>query len=113
MSQRVIESVVGARIRVSSKAFRSTVKVINPMGLHARPASLFVELANKYLCEVMVQKGNERIDGKSILSLLSLSAEAGTDLLIETRGDQAEEALAALVDLVQRGFNELTESSAG
>lgn len=82
------------------------LKVVNEMGLHARPASMFVETAGRYRCDVTIRAGNRVVDGKSILQLLSLSAEAGTTLLIETRGSEALAAIQALADLVRRGFGD-------
>lgn len=80
------------------------VTVVNPQGLHARPVHLFVQLANKFEAKIDVVKGGERVDGKSILSILTLAAEQGTELTIEAAGHDAEAALAALVELVQSGF---------
>jgi phosphocarrier protein len=85
---------------------RSEVEIVNEMGLHARPASAFVGLSNTFKSDVTIHKGSERVDGKSILQLLSLSAEVGTRLVLETRGPDAQEALEALCALVARGFNE-------
>jgi phosphotransferase system HPr (HPr) family protein len=93
-------------VRVGADHYRSTVTIVNEMGLHARPASLFVELANRFDCDVALSKGRTRVDGKSILQLLSLSAEAGTKLVLETRGPEALAALAALGRLVASGFEE-------
>lgn len=97
--------------RIAEDHFRASLVIVNEMGLHARPASLFVELSNQFHCDVILQKGNERVDGKSILQLLSLSAEAGTTLVLETRGTDAEAALTALRQLVASGFNEISPSS--
>lgn len=87
--------------------YRCEVMIVNEMGMHARPASLFVELANRFHSDVAIQKGNEAVDGKSILQLLSLSAEHGTPLVLETRGADAEAAVSALANLVASGFNEM------
>lgn len=87
--------------------YRCEVLVINEMGMHARPASLFVELANQFSSEVAIQKGGDAVDGKSILQLLSLSAESGTPLVLEARGEDAEAAVLALANLVASGFNEM------
>ena len=86
--------------------FQAELVVVNKMGLHARPATRFVELANKFECDVTIYKGGEKVDGKSILQLLSLSAEMTTRLLLETRGRGAEAAILALGDLVSSGFDE-------
>jgi phosphotransferase system HPr (HPr) family protein len=77
-----------------------TVVVSNPQGLHARPADMFVKTACRFTSKVEIVKGFERVDGKSILSLLTLAAGHGTELTIETTGDDAESACQALADLI-------------
>ena len=83
-----------------------TVVVTNPQGLHARPADLFVKLASKYQAKVEVIKEGERVDGKSILAILTLAAVEGTPLTIEATGPDAQAALDALAELVVRNFDE-------
>ncbi len=87
-----------------------TVTVCNPQGLHARPADLFARLAGQFDAEITVVKDGRRVDGKSVLNILTLAAEVGTQLEIEAEGHDAESALEALVELVDRGFqvNETT-----
>ncbi len=84
----------------------SQVRIINPQGLHARPADLFVKMANRYESVIEVAKDGEKVDGKSILAILTLVALEGTELSIEARGPDADEALRALVGLVEQGFAE-------
>jgi phosphotransferase system HPr (HPr) family protein len=84
-----------------------SVTVVNPQGFHLRPAHLFVKLAESFPCHVDILKGNERINGKSILDLLTLRAEKGTTLSLQASGDRAEEALEALAKLFEAGFNEM------
>ena len=93
--------------RLGSDHFRRQVVIVNEMGMHARPATLFVALASRYQAEVAIQKGGTQVDGKSILQLLSLAAEAGTPLVLDARGADAEAAVDALAELVATGFNEL------
>ena len=81
-----------------------TVTVTNPTGLHARPAFLFAQLAGTFAANIVVIKDGERIDGKSVLSILTLAAEQGTKLKIEAVGQDAPEALEALAQLVEQGF---------
>lgn len=85
---------------------RADVLVVNRLGLHARAAARFVQLAGQYRSAVRVSVGERSMDGKSILGLLLLAAAQGTRLTIETDGADAEAALAALVALVERGFEE-------
>ena len=92
---------------------KRTVTVVNPQGLHARPADLFVKTANRFDATVEVTKGSETVDGKSILSILTLAAEYGTDLEIQAIGADAEEALDALVALVEQGFEANDPSRTG
>lgn len=83
-----------------------TVTVTNPQGLHARPADLFVKLAHQFESQITVSRGAERVDGKSILSVLTLAAVEGTDLTIEATGPDAPAALQALAKLVASNFAE-------
>ncbi len=82
------------------------VTVSNKLGIHARPAAQFVKIASKYDCEVRVEKDGEEVDGKSIMGLMMLAAGHGSQLLISASGNQAEDALNELIDLVQRKFEE-------
>jgi phosphocarrier protein HPr len=86
---------------------RGEVTVVNRLGLHARAAARFVQLAGQYRSTVRVAVGDRVMDGKSILGLLLLAAAQGTQLTIETEGADADAALAVLVALVERGFEEV------
>ena len=88
-----------------SRASRPVV-VNNPQGLHARPADLFVKLANQFDSKIQVVKDDQRVDGKSILAILTLAAVDGTKLLIEADGPDAELALEALTELFRQNFAE-------
>ena len=83
-----------------------TVVVANPQGLHARPADLVVKLANRFSSSVILIKGSERVDAKSILGILTLAATEGTELSIEADGQDAEQALDALAELLSHKFKE-------
>ena len=83
-----------------------SVKIVNRMGLHARPASEFVKLAGRYAADVYVAKDGVEVNGKSIMGVLMLAAERGSEITIRTDGDDAKDALEALSDLVDRGFEE-------
>ncbi len=80
------------------------VRIVNPQGLHARPADMFVRLASRFEADVQVAKDDQFVDGKSILSILTLAAEQGTELIIGARGSDASQAAAALAELVEKGF---------
>ena len=83
------------------------VTVTNPQGLHARPADMFVRLAMQFESTVEIIREGDRFDGKSILSLMTLAAEQGTQLLLQADGPDADEALEALAELFGRGFDEM------
>jgi phosphocarrier protein HPr len=82
------------------------VTVVNPQGFHARPAHLFVKLAATFESQVQIVKGNEVINGKSILDLLTLGAGNGTTLTLKASGPDAQAAVEALAQLIERGFGE-------
>ena len=82
------------------------VEITNPEGMHARPADLFAKCAGRFDSTITVVKPDgERIDGKSILSLLTLAAVQGTQLTIEAAGDDAAKAVETLGELVDSGFD--------
>lgn len=71
-------------------------------GLHARPAALFVQEANKFSSEIFVIKGNKKVNAKSIMGIMSLAVSRGTEITITAEGADEEEALEKLVELVSR-----------
>ena len=75
---------------------KKKIKIMNPQGLHARPASIFVRIANKYESDVTVKKGSEKVNGKSIMGLLMLAASQGSTVELEVSGDDAEAAMTEL-----------------
>lgn len=82
------------------------VPIVNPLGLHARPAAEFVKLASRFRADVEVEKDGMTVNGKSIMGVMTLAAECGSTIRIRSAGDDAEAALTALTDLVARGFDE-------
>ena len=82
------------------------VTIRNKLGLHARPAMSFVDTANGFKCDIRVTKDGQAVDGKSIMQLMMLAATAGSELLIEAQGPDAEQAVDALVKLVDGKFDE-------
>lgn len=100
-----------------SKTCTVRVTIVNRLGLHARPAMSFVDLAGAYRCEIKVARvaasaggsgggGGSCVDGKSIMQMMMLAATKGTELEITAVGEDAEEACAALKQLVESGFGE-------
>jgi phosphocarrier protein HPr len=81
------------------------VTINNPQGLHMRPAYLFAEAAAKFSSKIELIKNNLRIDGKSVLSILTLGATQGTEVLIEATGDDAQDAINVLQNLLSSGFS--------
>lgn len=82
------------------------VVIQNRLGLHARPAMAFVDVANGFKSDVFVHKGAQKVDGKSIMQMMMLSAGQGTELEIIAQGPDAAETLTALEALVNRMFDE-------
>lgn len=90
----------------NSASLERKVKISNSNGMHARPATKFAEIANKYTSEIRIRTKNKEVDGKSIIELLTLGAENGTEILISAKGPDAAEALDALEGLVKSKFEE-------
>jgi phosphocarrier protein HPr len=85
---------------------RRRVDILNPLGLHLRPADKFVRLALQFQSDIRVFYNGQEINGRSILDLTTLAAEQGARLELEARGPDAEAAVAALADLVAAKFYE-------
>ena len=79
-------------------------RIVNPLGMHARPAAEFVKTANRFRSQVSVRRGDLSVNGKSIMGMMMLAAERGATLLIAAEGDDASDALDALCELVAAGF---------
>ena len=75
---------------------KKKIRIANPQGLHARPASNLVKLMNKFESDVTVRKGGEAVNGKSIMSLMTLAANSGAVLEVEVSGPDAQEAMKAI-----------------
>ena len=82
------------------------IMVINRLGLHARPAAMFVRIASRYRSEIWVEKEGEQINGKSIMGLMMLAAGQGSTLHIRCEGPDADKAIKELEDLIKTKFNE-------
>jgi len=81
--------------------------IVNPLGLHARPAAAFVKIASRFAASVEVRRDDLKVNGKSIMGVMMLAAEQGSTLHIRTEGDDAEAAMDALCELVADGFHEM------
>ena len=81
-------------------------QVLNKLGIHARPAAMFVKTANRFHCEIFVEKDGEKINGKSIMGLMMLAAGPGSKVTVHAHGHDASQALAELEMLINRKFDE-------
>jgi phosphocarrier protein len=82
------------------------IPIINKLGLHLRAAAQFVQLSGRFPCDVWVSKDGRRVNGKSIMGVMTLVAVKGSSLSLETEGDRAEECADALVKLAADKFGE-------
>ena len=80
--------------------------VTNKLGIHARPAAMFVKTANRFDCDVFVEKDGERVNGKSIMGLMMLAAGPGSKLMIFAEGEDAARAVVEIEALLKRKFDE-------
>lgn len=95
---------------MSLDQFRQTATVNCPHGLHARPAKLLVETAMGFSCDIQIRKGDQVIDAKSVLQVLTLGATFGTELEVESTGEGAKEATLAVVSVIEESMVETTGS---
>ena len=91
---------------MSAKAMTKELQVTNKLGIHARPAAMFVKVANRFRCDIFVEKDGEKVNGKSIMGLMMLAAGPGSKLTIYADGNDATSALAEIEALVRRKFDE-------
>ncbi len=80
--------------------------VSNKLGIHARPAAMFVKIASRFSCEIFVEKDGDKVNGKSIMGLMMLAAGPGSKLTVHAQGHDAAQALAELENLIRSKFNE-------
>ena len=90
----------------NSEFLLKELTISNKLGIHARPAALFVKTANRFACEIFVEKDGEKINGKSIMGLMMLAAGPGSKITLHVRGADAAQAIAELDALIQRKFDE-------
>lgn len=93
----------GAEVTLSQTR---VLTVVNKLGIHARPAALFVKTANRFVCDIFVEKDGERVNGKSIMGLMMLAAGPGSKLTVVAEGDDSSAALAEIEALLRRKFDE-------
>jgi phosphocarrier protein len=89
-----------------SKPIQRDIPIVNKLGLHLRAAAQFVQVAGRFPCEVWVSKDGRRVNGKSIMGVMTLVAVKGSTLAVEAEGAQAQECLDALAKLAADRFGE-------
>ena len=85
---------------------QATTTISNKLGLHARASAKLTKLAGSYPCEVWISKGDRRVNAKGIMGVMMLAAGVGSEVMLETEGDQAQQALDALLALIADKFGE-------
>ncbi len=85
---------------------KAEAQIVNKLGLHARASAKLTQLAGGYPCEIWMERNGRRINAKSIMGVMMLAAGKGSSVTIDCEGEQAEEALQALLDLVANRFGE-------
>ena len=85
------------------------VSIKNKQGLHARPAALFVQIANKFNCDITISKGKQKVNGKSIMGIMMLEAGAGSKIVITISGEDAIDAMGELQNLLDS--DDITETA--
>jgi len=78
----------------------------NALGLHARPAAMLVQAANRFQCDVQIEKDGTAVNAKSIMGVLTLAASKGASILVSCEGDDAGPAMEALAKIIESGFGE-------
>ena len=95
----------GSRAAPAQK-IEKELTILNRLGLHARPAAMFVRIASRHRAEIWVSKEGEEVNGKSIMGLMMLAVGQGSTLRIRCDGPDADKAMEDLEDLIKAGFNE-------
>lgn len=88
-----------------------SIIIRNKSGLHARPAALFVQIANKFNSDIIVKKGKEEVNGKSIMGIMMLAAECGSKIHLKINGEDAEEAMRELEVFLTTPESDLNKGS--
>ena len=83
-----------------------TLKIKTESGIHARPAAMFVKMANQFPCEILVQKDDQEINGKSIMGIMMLALTKGTTITIKADGQKEKEAVKKIAELIENDFDE-------
>jgi len=92
--------------QAEEKELFKVITIVNKLGVHARPAAMIVKLANQFKSDIFVEKGNEKVNGKSIMGIMMLAAARGSKIKITARGEDAERALDEFEKLFASRFGE-------
>ncbi len=82
------------------------VTIINKLGLHARAAAKLIGVTGRFSCDIKITKDGKTVDAKSIMAIMMLAASQGTDLIIQTEGDDESAAMDAVVEIINNRFDE-------
>ena len=93
--------------KTRSVSAHARIRITNRLGLHARPASRFAQLASQFQSQIWLERDGTSVDAKSILEVLTLACPQGTDLIVKAEGPDAISAVEALEQLVKKKFGEL------
>ncbi|HMP82208.1 MAG TPA: HPr family phosphocarrier protein [Verrucomicrobiota bacterium] len=96
----------GKKLPDNDNSLTRELTVVNKLGIHARPAAMFVKTANRFTCEIHVEKDGEKVNGKSIMGLMMLAAGPGSKLTVSAEGADAGKAIRELEELLKRKFDE-------
>lgn len=86
---------------------KQTTKIVNKLGLHARPSAMLVTATSKFEAQVFITKNGLRVNAKSIMGVMMLAAEQGAQLIIEVDGVDEEAAMAEIIKVIESGFGEM------
>ncbi len=95
-----------AKTAATDKKIIREFVIQNKLGMHARPAAMFVKMANRFTCDIWVEKDGEEVNGKSIMGLMMLAAGYGSKIRVIAQGALAVQALDELQELIKRKFDE-------
>ena len=90
----------------SAEKVEKEIEIVNRLGMHARPSAMFVRVSSRFRCEIWVSKGDDEINGKSIMGLMMLAAGQGSKLRIRAEGPDAAEAIQEIEKLIESRFSE-------
>ena len=86
---------------------KKSIRIVNKLGLHARPSALLVTAAARFESQVFITKDGLRVNAKSIMGVMMLAAEQGSELLVEVDGVDEEPAMEAILEVIESGFGEM------